>query len=188
MSAAPASVPVATDLLEGLRRQGYDVTYVALNPAFTKRPHGATTLVRFGKQSGDAGKDAAAEIDVTIDVLGNLSTRSLRRWRVTKTFALGYDCLQAIRFNAVVTLSGDLTAQFVGREGSAGCALMKSLLADIREALGDLKVARTDPPAQGLIAHLEMRVGGGIAAGRSGFIRSETSELAVTEEMRAARI
>ncbi|MDQ8728085.1 hypothetical protein [Bradyrhizobium sp. LHD-71] len=184
MSSATAIDSVLTEL----QRLGYEVSAVDVNSRATVRSNQVVMALRFGGRVDGAADTTVATLDVEIDVGGDLGSDRLRRWRITRTFSVDHQCVRAIRIDAVFTLCGDISSSFVQREGGACLAMMQLLVADAKETLHGLRVSKCPTQASGPVVHVDVKVVGDVAAGRSGLIRADGAVPEMTSEARAIRL
>lgn len=180
-------VPVMERILAEFGRHGYGTEMVAVSLASTERLDSALAVLRFGDRVDDVASGAVAGVDVRIDMSGDICNGRLRRWRITKTFPVRHASMQAIDLDAVVTLRGDISADFVRRQGKVGLMMMRSSIDDAEGTLGDLRPTACARDARGPIVHIEVKMVGDIAIARSGLVRTGDGGQAVTLEARAVR-
>lgn len=188
MNSALRSIPVGNRVRFHLDRRGYKVDGVALNPAFTARPTGVVTIIRFGEKVEGLGCASGAQVEFRSDIQGDIHTGEIRRWRITKTFELRHDAPRTIQFNAVLTLSGDVSANFVEREGRAGLAMIQTLLADSKVMLDSLEIVQHSREIDGPTIQLEIKVAREIAIGRSGLVPTNDGSQRTTPIARAIHV
>lgn len=185
MRGKPSPIPVMELMLAEFEHHGYEIEAIALDPALMACVNGFATVVRFGEYIKGRGVASVAELEIKIDLRGDLDAGGLRRWRLTKTFAVERSVLGAIHLDAVLTLRGDISARNVQRQGKAALAMMLDLIADANAALNEPCSARGARNSRGSIVQLMVKVAGEIAIGRSGLAGSGSGVQISTLEARA---
>lgn len=152
-----AGVGVLDGLLHRLASAGYVVTAVAGDPEQVSLPRGFRAQLRLGEVAGPT--DAARRLVMLgdIDLRGDVATPGLRRWRIERPFA-EFDGAVGWVLRMHLTVTGDLSSDYLVTEGQNAVGLLFSLVRDGRLTLARARVLAASrspaPPGPDLIIDL----------------------------------